>query len=277
MTTSSATPAPSGGNTGTPVVVQTRRGASLWLTLNRPEVMNSLDPAIVAGLTDGFAEARADAQIRCVVITGAGRAFCAGADLDRVRDSAEDTGRNGVLAFLEDVGVLFGRIESFPKPVICAVNGLALAGGLELLLCCDLVVAAKSAKIGDAHANFGLLPGGGASVRLPRKVGPTTAKLLMFTGAFLPAADLATSGLLNAVVDDEQLDSTVMGLVESIVAKSPLGLARTKQLVNDALEQPSPTALRAELVASDLHQHSEDMLEGLRAFAEKRPPRFVGR
>src|SRR5690606_29889020 len=128
----------------------------------------------------------------------------AGADLKYVRRTTQGD-ETAVARFLDSVLGVMGRLEKFPKPTIAAVNGLALAGGLELVLCCDLVIAARSARLGDAHANFGLLPGGGSSVRLPRKIGPTRAKYLLFTGDFVPAEELVSSGLVNEVVDDAEL------------------------------------------------------------------------
>ena len=145
------------------------------------------------------------------------------------------------------------------------------------MLCCDLVLAVRSAKIGDAHANYGLLPGGGSSVRLPRKIGPTRAKYLLFTGEFVPAADLVAPGLVNEVVEDRELIKAVERLVAKLAAKSPLVLRRMKALVDDGLEQPSATALRLEILASEVHAHSHDMKEGLAAFEEKRKPHFIGR
>ena len=169
------------------------------------------------------------------------------------------------------------RIESLPMPVIAAVNGLALAGGLELVLCCDLVLAAESARLGDAHANYGLLPGAGSSVRLPRKIGPTRAKHLLFTGELLPASALVEAGLVNRVVPDGELDAAAQKLGEALAEKSPLTLRAMKRLVDDGLEQPSQTALRLEQLALAAHLSSRDVREGLRAFREKRKPRFEGR
>jgi enoyl-CoA hydratase/carnithine racemase len=146
-----------------------------------------------------------------------------------------------------------------------------------LVLCCDLVIAARSAKLGDAHANFGLLPGGGSSVRLPRKIGPTRAKYLLFTGDFLPADDLIASGLVNEVVDDAELTAAAERMVAKLGAKSSLVLRRMKALVADGLEQPKDVALRLELLASEVHAHSHDMREGLAAFEQKRKPSFIGR
>ena len=219
-------------------------------------------------------EAESSPAARALVVTGAGRAFCAGADLSLIEGAESEPG--SFERFLAAVGETMGRLERLPLPTIAAVNGIALAGGLELVLCCDLAIAAEGAKIGDAHANYGLLPGGGATVRLPRRVGPALAKQLMFTGAFLEAGELRHSGLLNDVVPAERLVSAVDELVAAIAAKSPLGLRRMKQLVGDALEQPLEVGLRAELLASSHHGRSADMAEGLAAFREKRDPQFTG-
>ena len=252
------------------------RDAALWLTLNRPAALNALTPEVVDGLGRALEAAEDDPDVRAVVLTGTGRAFCAGADLKYVRETTQGDER-AVARFLDSVLAVMTRLERFPKPVIAAINGLALAGGLELVLCCDLVIAARSAKIGDAHANFGLLPGGGSSVRLPRKIGPTRAKHLLFTGEFVAAQDLMAAGLVNEVVDDADLAGAAGRLVARLAAKSPLVLRRMKALVDDGLEQPIETALRLELLASEVHSHSHDMREGLAAFEEKRAPRFVGR
>lgn len=272
MSTPERKPATDAGQAG--AVVTERRGAALWLRINRPEAMNSLNDEVMQGLRTGLDRAAADDAIRCVVLTGTGRAFCAGADLNLVRDSSDGEAFGH---FLSQLGDLLNRLESFSKPVVAAVNGLAVAGGLETVLCCDLVIAAASARLGDAHANYGLLPGGGSTVRLARKVGPTRAKYLLFTGAFLSASELEHFGLVNAVVPDAQLESAVSELVETLAVKSPLGLARMKQLVDDSLEQPVRIGLRMEQTAAVLHQHSADMQEGLLAFQEKRQPVFTGR
>jgi len=250
------------------------RGDAMWITLNRPDAMNSISPAVIAGVDAALDVAEQRPELRAVVLTGTGRAFCAGADLKFVRN---DTGGDGASRFLNSLLALLNRIESFPRPVIAAVNGMALAGGLEMVLCCDLVIASQSARFGDAHANYGLLPGGGGSVRLPRKIGPTRAKYLMYSGEFATAATMESAGLVNQVVADDNLMAAVETVVGKIGTKSPLGLARMKALVNDGLEQPVEVALRQELLMSALHEHSEDLREGLTAFLEKRAPQFTGR
>ncbi len=257
-----------------PVVVTQQRDRSLWIRLNRPEAMNSLTPQVLQGLDAALDLAQRSPEVVSVVLTGTGRAFCAGADLKYVRTLATDRGTGD---FLEGVQRLMARLDAFHKPVIAALNGLTLAGGLELVLCCDLIVAARSAKIGDAHANYGLLPGGGSSVRLPRVIGVNRAKYLLFTGDFVSAEDMQAAGLINQVVEDGQLEAATQALANRLAAKSPLGLQRMKALVDDGLEQPESTALRLELLASEAHGHSDDLREGLAAFEEKRSPVFTGR
>lgn len=257
-----------------PVVVTEIRNRALWMRLNRPEAMNSLTPQVLQAIEEALDEAQSRDDIIAVVLTGTGRAFCAGADLKYVRSQAGDGGTN---RFLEGVLKTMTRLDRFPKPVIAALNGITLAGGLELVLCCDLVMAARSAKIGDAHANYGLLPGGGSSVRLPRIIGPTRAKYLLYTGEFVSAEDMQVAGLVNQVVDDGQLEDATQKVADQLAMKSPLGLRRMKALVDDGMEQPEETALRLELLASEIHAHSADLQEGLAAFEEKRVPRFVGR
>lgn len=256
-------------------VLTERRGAALWATLNRESAMNSLDPDVLAGLEAAMDEAEAEPEVRALVLTGSGRAFCAGADLGVIEGAGAPPG--AFLQFLESAGGTFSRLERLPLPTIAAINGIALAGGLELVLCCDLAVAAESARIGDAHANYGLLPGGGASVRLPRRVGPALAKQLMFTGAFLEAGELRHSGLLNDVVPGADLGAAVDALVAAIAAKSPLGLREMKRLLDEGLLQPPADGLRAELDAQAAHGRSADMAEGLAAFRENRAPEFTGR
>ncbi|HET7085598.1 MAG TPA: enoyl-CoA hydratase/isomerase family protein [Rhizomicrobium sp.] len=257
------------------VRIEVRRGA-IWITLNRPQALNALSPNVVARINQALDQAEADDRVKAVVLTGTGKAFCAGGDLRYIHAQIGQD-RAQVARFLESVLAMMARLERCPRPVIAAINGIAVAGGLELVLCCDLVIAARSAKLGDGHGNFGLLPGGGATVRLPRKIGPTRAKYLLFSGESLSAEEMMASGLVNKVVDDDKLLEETGLLVDKLQGKSTLALRRMKVLVDEGLEQPRDVALRNELVMSELHAHSHDMKEGLQAFLEKRPPVFTGR
>jgi enoyl-CoA hydratase len=248
-----------------------RRGGALWAILDRPQVLNALDAAMVAGLSAALDQAELDPDVHALVVTGTGTAFCAGADLGFIKDAGP-----ALEVFLRSVGEAFAKIELAQVPVIAAVNGIAVAGGLELILCCDLVYAAETAQLGDGHANYGLLPGGGGSIRLPRRIGKSRANELLFTGGLVAAETLVGPGLINKVVPAGQLVGEVGQVVEQIAAKSKLGLGRMKRLVSDGLEQPVSTGLRLELLAGAAHASSYDMREGLAAFAGKRSPRFRG-
>ena len=253
-----------------------RRGATAWIFLNRPEDLNALNPELVEGLQQTLKSLAKDREVRVIVITGNGRAFCAGADLKFFRGALEKGDTERITVFLEAFYNTLNLMEGMPKPVIAAVNGMALAGGLELVLACDLVVAAEDAQMGDAHANFGLIPGGGGSIRLPRKIGPTLAKELMFTGAFVPAKELLWKGLVNRAVPDGDLEGAVSELAETLAAKSPVSLGQMKALVNEGLNHEVDKGLRLELLAFEAHLKTSDLREGLAAFAEKRTPAYTG-
>ncbi|GAA5162286.1 enoyl-CoA hydratase/isomerase family protein [Pseudonocardia eucalypti] len=261
-------------------VVRERRGPALWLRLNRPEVFNGINQDILDGLSAGVDAADADPEVRVVVLAAEGKAFCAGADLRYARSLANTPAPDGAAsagnAFLHRVRAVLDRLETFRKPVIAAVNGFAVGGGLELLLVCDLVVASRAAKLGDGHALYGQIPGGGASVRLVRRLGLSTAKHLMFTGELHPAERFLGTDLVVDVVDPDELGPAVDRLAEIIACRSPIGLAAMKRLANDAHDTPLPAAVTRELEASALHERSADWLEGITAFAEKRTPDFPG-
>lgn len=246
----------------------------LWLRLNRPQALNALTPTLVAALTNAVVTAGADLTVRTIVLTGTGRAFCAGSDLKGAEKRSQIPGGN--ITFIQASGALATAIEECPRPVIAALNGITAAGGLELALACDVVFAAASAKVGDAHANFAMFPGAGATVRLPRRIGLARAKELMLTGDYLPAHRAAEIGLVDHVVDDDRLEAAVFEFAAKLTVKSPLVLARMKGALNDALTQPLQTALKREQDLNSLHALSHDRNEGLAAFREKRAPKFLG-
>jgi enoyl-CoA hydratase/carnithine racemase len=249
-------------------------GAAAWIVLNRPREMNALTSVMLDELTRALDAVEADSTVRAVVITGSGdKAFCAGADLKQVLAASAV----GEPDFLDRASATLGRLRDFPKPVIAAVNGLTLAGGLELMLCCDLVIAADSARIGDAHANFGVFPGGGGAAILPRRIGPARAKYLLYTGEQVSAQQMLDWGVVNEVVPAAGLRAATEALVAKIAVKSPLVLRRMKRVADQALDQPRDVALVHELLTLRAHLRSHDLQEGLAAFREKRAPRFEGR
>lgn len=258
------------------VIVDIRDGVAR-LTLNRPDAMNALSADVSDGLRSALDRIETDDSVRVVVLTGTGKAFCAGGDLKAFRETLGAGNREAFIRNLRRGQAMMRRFEMLPMPVIAAVNGVAVAGGLELILCCDIVLAAESARIGDGHANFGIIPGAGSSIRLPRKVPVNVAKEMLFSGELKPAAELARWGLVNQVVPDDELDAAVNKLVTRMARNSPLGLSWMKKLVNDGLEQPLDPALRSEINAFESYAASDDILEGLAAFGEKRAPRFTGR
>lgn len=253
------------------------RGGALWITLCRPKSYNALTLSMVRQLDEVIQLASLASRIRCLVLIGTGPAFSAGADLSHLLNENQADAAKALKFFVRTAGGLFNRIESLGIPTIAALNGFALAGGLELALSCDIVFAAQGAKIGDAHAKYGQIPGGGATVRLPRRVGASRAKYLMFSGAHLSADKALAWGLVDEVVQDEDLPKSVQGLCDSIGERSPLVLRRMKTLVDRQGAENDRDCLEAELLESEAHFESHDQREGMLAFSQKRKPQYLGR
>ena len=240
--------------------------------LNRPAQLNAISPALLEDLDRVCEAVEKDRAVRVVTLTAAGRAFCAGADLKAVEELVPDAKRwSGFMRLWHRV---FNRVEALPVPVIAGVHGLALAGGLELVLVADLVVMDATARLGDQHANFGLIAGGGGSQRLPRLIGARRAKELMLLGGWLGAEDAKAWGLVNRVVAAGGVAAAVEELARELARKSG-GASRTaKRLVAEGLDLSLADGLELELRLAGEHMRSADAAEGLRAFAEKRTPVF---
>lgn len=254
-----------------------RQGAVAWLWLNRPDAMNALTVEMLERMDAALTELSADQSCRVLVIAGRGRAFCAGVDLksfaaQKTPDQAIDTRQ-----LLETVQSVFANVRNFPKPVIVAISGTAVAGGLELALNGDIVVAAESARLGDGHLNVGILPGAGGATLLPRLVGPSTAKLMLLTGDLVSAETLCRAGLIAKVYQDSELEEGAALLASRIAEKSPLGTALVKKLVDSSFGATIEQGLAREIEANEELLNTHDRKEGMAAFAEKRKPAFLGR
>jgi enoyl-CoA hydratase/carnithine racemase len=246
------------------------------LTLSRADKLNPLDWGTVRELKDAVANIETRREVFAVVITGRGRSFSAGGDLEGYLTLYRKPDQ--FAAFLDDFYKMLTAIEASEKIYVAAVNGLCVAGGIELLLACDLAIGADTARIGDGHLNFGQLPGAGSSQRLPRAVGLLRAKHLMLTGELLSAADAHQIGLINEVVSEAELDAAVNRLLDKMRPKSRVGLSSAKHLANATLSMDLDTGLKHEIEFVHRYATTEpDAIEGLVAFKEKRKPAFARR
>jgi enoyl-CoA hydratase/carnithine racemase len=253
-------------------------GAAAIVTLNRPEELNPLDWDTVARLEAALAEAESDPAVRAVLVTGRGRAFSAGGDLKSYLELQKDS--VAFPAFLKDLHRTFQGISKMTKPVVALVNGTAAAGGLELILSCDFAFAAASARIGDGHLTYGQMGGGGVLTLLPRAIGPARARELIFSGRWLTAEEGAEWGIVNRVVPDGELMAAGLEFATAAAARSPLAMANAKFVLNTAWAEG--TGIEAGLLLERERNAyycltSDDAAEGLKAFKEKRRPRFRGR
>ena len=249
-------------------------GRVRWITINRPEKLNTLNAEVLSELELAVAEARDGAGVGVLVLTGAGeKAFVAGADI------AELVGLTPAAAQrLAARGQrLFGAIAGSDKPVIAAVNGFTLGGGCELALACHLRIAAANARFGQPEVKLGLIPGYGGTQRLPRLVGQGRALELLLTGAMIDAPTALAWGLVNRVVEPAALRATVQQLAEGMLAVSPVALARCLDAVRSGAGAPLERGLEIEALQFGHCFASEDMREGTAAFLEKRPASFPGR
>jgi enoyl-CoA hydratase/carnithine racemase len=251
-----------------PVLLEVADGVAT-ITFNRPDRLNALSCETMQAFEGKIRGMGEFEGIRAVIITSVGRAFCAGGNLAEFKQ-ALDSDRQELLDVLAYNQTVLQLVEDIPVPVIGAANGTAVAGGLELLLCCDIVIAAEGAKLGDGHARYGVVPAGGASVRLPRKIGPSRAALLFYTGDLVDAEIMREWGLVAEVVPAESLMEHARMLAARIGRCSPEVLRRIKELISARGDEWVTGSAEIEQFAE--HVEGTDLAEGLSAFAEKRDP-----
>ncbi len=247
------------------------------LTLNRPDALNALTVEMLDRMGEILVDVAARREVRALILTAAGeKAFCVGADLKGRAQEYEADGA-GPDPLAERVRRVFGLVEDLPLPVIAAINGYALGGGLELALACDLRVAAERAKFGLPEAKVGSMPGAGGTQRLTRALGPARAKELMFTAEFVDAAEARRIGLVNRVFPNDGLMAGARALAGTIASRAPLSIRAIKTAVNLCQDASLEAGLAFERTAHAVLRASHDRREGIQAFVEKREPRFTGR
>jgi enoyl-CoA hydratase/carnithine racemase len=283
MATAAATltPSPAAAPTASPTaaltlanVVYEKKGAFAYVTVNRPKVLNALNKATWADLRTAFEDARDDAAVRGVILTGAGnKAFIAGADISELARvtafEAEQSSRFGqeVLDLIEDLG----------KPVIAAVNGFALGGGCETAMACTIRIAVENAKFGQPEVKLGLIPGGGGTQRLPRLVGKGRALQLILSGEMISAQEAYRIGLVNEIVPATDLITRAEAILKQIAANAPIAVKFALEATNKGMETSQSEGLLLEASYFGLCAATEDKKEGTSAFLEKRAPQFRGR
>ena len=248
----------------------------LTITLNRPDKLNAMTPALLRELKEAFEHANNDSSVRVVVLTGAGRGFCAGADLA----AASELMMQGGFSYEENLNSTYNPLiltmQSLQKPIIAAVNGVAAGAGMSLALACDIRIAAESASFLQAFVKIGLVPDSGSTWMLPRLIGMTKALELMLTGQRVSAAEALDLGLVNRVVADADFGSTVQQMAQMFAAAPTKAIGLIKQAVNFAATSTLEEAMKNEAALQDVAGKSADHMEGVASFLEKRPAIFKG-
>ena len=254
-----------------PLLIERPSNDIVVFRLNRPLVRNALNLEVRVRLADEVTRFADDPEIRCLIVTGSDAAFAAGADIAEMAEAsaAEVMARN--------VQKYWRALSECPKPLIAAVEGYALGGGLELALCADIIVAGEGAKLGLPEVKVGILPGGGGTQKLARLVGAKRAMLLIMTGKMFSAAEALTMGVISEMAPTGQALPRAIEIAKEIAAMPPISIQQVKEIVNAGLNAPLDTALMLERKAFQLQFATSDQKEGMRAFLEKRKPTFEGK
>jgi len=239
--------------------------------INRPQVRNALNLEVRVRLADEITRFGADPEIRCLIVTGSEAAFAAGADIGEMAQAGP------VEVMARNVQKYWRAVTDCPKPLIAAVEGFALGGGLELALCADIIVAGEGARLGLPEVKVGILPGGGGTQKLARLVGAKRAMLLIMTGKMFSAAEALSMGVVSEVAPTGQALARAIAIAQEIAAMPPIALMQIKEIINAGLNAPLDTALMLERKAFQLQFATSDQKEGMQAFMEKRKPKFEGK
>jgi enoyl-CoA hydratase len=235
------------------------------ITINRPEALNALNTAVLQELSQAVSRAEEESEVYVVVLTGAGKAFVAGADIAQMKDLSAVEG----MAFGAFGSSVFQQIENMSKPVIAAVNGYALGGGCELCMACDIRIAGTKAKFGQPEVGLGITPGFGGTQRLPRIVGASKAKELILTAETISAEEALRIGLVSKVVPDEELMDTALGMAAKIAANAQIAVRQSKAAINNGMQTDINTGLTYEAQAFGLCFATEDQKDAMTAFVSK--------
>lgn len=255
-------------------VIYQKKGNVAWITLNRPEALNALNAQLRAELMQALEQARDDLDIHVIAVTGAGdRAFCAGADIGNFLSVSQVDQLNTRYAKSSP----YSLVRDIPKPVVAVVNGLALGGGCEIVLGCDIAIASENAQFAQAEIRAGVIPGGGGTQILPRLIGEKRARELIYTGRSITAQEALAMGMINRVVPPDKLMETAEEFIGVLLRRSPVMLKLAKLAINRSLEAGLSAGLAAERDLFTMCFSTEDQKEAARAFFEKRQPEYKGR
>ena len=259
------------------ILLREDRGAVAILTLNRPDKLNALSNELIAAIMAEFNSIELDSSIRVVVMTGSGRAFSAGADIAAFQKHMQAGPADAVMHFMRPGHQMTRRVESFPKPIIVAVNGVAFGGGCELTESAHIALAAETATFSKAEINIGIMPTFGGTQRLPRNIGRKAAIELILTGRTFTSREANILGLINRVVADAKLLEEAMSLANELATKPPLTLAAALSAIHRGMDASIDDGLAIEEAAFARIVQTHDAQEGVAAFVEKRRPTFVGK
>lgn len=254
-------------------VLYEKKDQIAYVTINRPETLNALNCDVLNELIYLMKNVNVDSEVRVVILTGAGRSFVAGADISQMRGLTTEEGRDMTRLGQESMAL----IEKSCKPVIAAVNGFALGGGCELAMSCDFIIASEKAKFSQPEVNLGIIPGFGGTQRLPRLVGKNMAKYMIMTGEMLNAQQAFEAGIVQKVVPAEELLDTATAVANTILSKAPIAIRMAKLAVNNGVNMDLSSAIEYEAETYTVSFASEDRVEGMSAFVEKRQADFKGR